>query len=163
LRKAVKLNPDDPRAHRDLGIAYEKTALNGPAETEFLVALSLAPQKVEARNRLGMIYLSAGWLGEAEKQFRLSVKTQRNDSGYCGPGEIYVRRGDRGAAQRAFQSAASINPEDSRAHFKLGALYVAQGQRAQALREYQAGLKNDPEDADALAAVQKLSAHVREK
>ncbi|HXX24607.1 MAG TPA: tetratricopeptide repeat protein [Terriglobia bacterium] len=163
LRKAVKLNPDDPRAHLDLGVAYEKTALNGPAETEFLVALSLAPQNVEARNRLGMIYLSAGRLGEAEKQFRLSVKTEPNDSGYCGLGEIYVRRGNRGAAQRAFQSAASINPDDSQAHFKLGALYIAQGQRAQALREYQAGLKNDPEDADALAAVQKLSGHVREK
>jgi len=163
LRKAVKLKPDDPLAHLDLGIAYEKTALNGPAETEFLAALSLAPQNIEARNRLGKIYLSAGRLGEAEKQFRLSVKTQANDSGYCGLGDIYLRRGDHGAAQRAFQSAASINPDNSQAHFKLGALYVAQGQRAQALREYQVGLKNDPEDADALAAVQKLHAHVREK
>jgi Flp pilus assembly protein TadD len=66
-------------------------------------------------------------------------------------------------AERAFQSAASLDLNNSQAHFKLGALYLSKGRRAEALREYQAGLKNDPEDGDAITTVQKLSAHVREK
>jgi len=159
FRKAMELKPDDPNPHSNLGIAYEKTGQHGPAEAEFLAALTLSPQKFETRNRLGMLYLEAGRLEEAEAQFHLSLKTQPNDSGYSGLGEIYLRRGDRGAAERAFQSAASIDPQESQAHFKLGALYLGEGRRAEALKEYQAGLKSDPENRDALAAVEKLSPH----
>jgi Flp pilus assembly protein TadD len=109
-----------------------------------------------------MLYLDAGRLEEAEEQFRLSLKTQANDSGYSGLGEIYLRRGDSGSAERAFHSATSLNPANSQAHFKLGALYLSKGRRAEALREYQAGLKSDPENRDALAAVGKLmSPYVR--
>jgi tetratricopeptide (TPR) repeat protein len=159
FRKAIELKPDDPSPHSNLGIAYEKTGQKASAEAEFRAALSLAPQKFETRNRLGTLYLEAGRVEEAEEQFRLSLKTQPNDSGYCGLGEIYLRRGDRVAAERAFHSATSLNPDNSQAHFKLGALYLAQGRRAEALKEYQAGLKSDPENREALAAVQKLSSH----
>jgi Flp pilus assembly protein TadD len=163
FRQALGLKPDDPLPHSNLGIAYAKLGQHGSAETEFRTALSLSPQLLEARNHLGMLYLEAGRLDEAEAQFDLSLKTQPNDSGYCGLGEIYLRRGDRRAAERAFQSAASLNPTNSQARFKLGALYLSQGRRAEALREYQAGLKSDPQNGDALAAVQKLSAQAREK
>jgi Flp pilus assembly protein TadD len=163
FRKAIELQPNDPNPRSNLGIAYEKTGQHGLAETEFLAALSLSPQKFETRNRLGMLYLEAGRLEEAEAQFHLSLKTQANDAGYTGLGEIHLRRGDRGAAERAFQSAASIDPHNSQARFKLGALYLGEGRRAEALKEYQAGLKSDPENRDALAAVQTLSAPGGEK
>jgi Flp pilus assembly protein TadD len=159
FHKAIELKPDDPSPHSNLAIAYEKTGQHGPAETEFRTALSLSPQKFETRNRLGMLYLNAGRLEEAEEQFRLSLKTQPNDTGYCGLGEIYLRRGARGAAERAFHNAASLDPDNSQAHFKLGAIYLAEGRRTEALREYQAGLKTDPENRDALAVVPKLSSH----
>jgi Flp pilus assembly protein TadD len=133
------------------------------AETEFRAVLSLSPQQFEPRNRLGMIYLDAGRLDEAEEQFRLSVKTRPNDSGFSGLGETYLRQGDTSLAERAFNSATSLNPNNSQAHFKLGALYLAQGRRAEAMREYQAGLKSDPENRDALASVRELSSHVQVK
>jgi Flp pilus assembly protein TadD len=163
FRKAIELKPDDPSPHSNLGIAYEKTGQKASAEAEFRAALSLAPQKFETRNRLGTLYLEAGRVEEAEEQFRLSLKTQPNDSGYCGLGEIYLRRGDRVAAERAFHSATSLNPDNSQAHFKLGALYLSMGRKAEALREYQAGLKSDSENREALAAARKLSSHAGEK
>jgi tetratricopeptide (TPR) repeat protein len=157
FRRAIGLKPNDPYPHSNLGIAYEKTGQHGPAEREFRTALSLSPQELETRNRLGTLYLDAGRLEEAAEQFHLSIKTQPNDAGYCGLGEIYLRRGDHGAAERAFQSTTSLAPNNSQAHFKLGALYSSMGRRAEALREYQAGLKSDPENREALAAVGKLS------
>jgi tetratricopeptide (TPR) repeat protein len=163
FRKTIELKPDDASPHSNLAIAYEKTGQHGAAETEFRAALSLAPQKFETRNRLGTLYLEAERLKEAEEQFRLSLQTQPNDAGYCGLGEIYLRRGDRGLADRAFHSAASLNPNNSEAHFKLGALDLSMGRRAEALREYQAGLKSEPENRDALAVVQKLSAPMGQK
>ena len=161
FHKAIELKPDDASPHLNLGIAYGKTGQNASAETEFRTALSLSPQKFETRNRLGVLYLDAGRLDEAEEQFRLSVKTQPNDWGYSSLGEVYLRRGDIGSAERAFHSATSLNPENSQAHFKLGALCLSQGRGAEAMREYQAGLKIDPENRDALAAVGKLSSRVR--
>jgi tetratricopeptide (TPR) repeat protein len=163
FRKAIELKPDDPNPHSNLGIAYEKMGQQEAAEREFRAALALAPQKFETRNRLGTLLLETGRVEEAEEQFRLSLKTQPNDSAHCGLGEIYLRRGERGAAERAFHSAASLNPDNSQAHFKLGALYLAMGRRAEALTEYQAGLKSDPQNRDALAAVQKLSADAGRK
>jgi len=163
FRKAIELKPDDSSPHSNLGIAYEKTGQDGPAETEFRTALSLSPQKFETRNRLGMLYLDAGRLDEAEEQFHLSIKTQPNDSGYNGLGEMYLRRGDRAAAERAFDNAVALNAYNSQAHFKLGALYLSKGRRAESLKEYQAGLKSDPENRDALAAVEKLSSQARAK
>jgi Flp pilus assembly protein TadD len=157
FRQAIGLHPNDPYPHSNLGIVYEKTGQHELAETEFRTALSLSPQELETRNRLGTLYLNAGRLEEAAEQFHLSVKTQPNDLGYCGLGEIYLRRGDRGAAERAFQRAASLAPNNSQAHFNLGALYLSMGRRAEALREYEAGLKSDPENREALAAVGKLS------
>jgi tetratricopeptide (TPR) repeat protein len=161
--KAIELNPHDPSPHSNLGIAYAKSGQQGLAETEFRAALSLAPQKYETRNRLGMLYLEGGRVEEAEEQFRLSLKTKENDAGYCGLGEIYLRRGERGAAEGAFQSAARLEPSNSQARFRLGALYLAQGHKAEALREYQAGLKSDPENSEAIAAAQKLSAQAGRK
>jgi tetratricopeptide (TPR) repeat protein len=158
FRKAIQLSPNDPSPHSNLGITYMKSGQQGLAETEFRAALPLAPQKYETRNRLGMLYLEGGRVEEAEEQFRLSLKTQENDAGYCGLGEIYLRRGERGAAERAFQSAARLEPSNSQARFRLGALYLAQGRKAEALREYQAGLKSDPENSEAIAAAQKLRA-----
>jgi Flp pilus assembly protein TadD len=64
-------------------------------------------------------------------------------------------------AEAEFRTALSLSPDKSQAHFKLGALYLSQGRKAEAMREYQAGLKSDPENRDALAAVEKLSSHVR--
>jgi len=161
FRKAIELQPNDPNPHSNLGIAYEKSGQHGPAETEFLAALSLSPQKFETRNRLGRLYLEGGRLEEAEAQFHLSLQTQANEAGYSGLGEVYLRRGDRAAAERAFQSAASLDPQNSQVHFRLGALYQGEGRRAEALKEYQAGLKSDPDNRDALAAVGKLSPHAR--
>jgi Flp pilus assembly protein TadD len=163
FEQAMGLKPDDPFPHLNLGIAFVKLGQSGAAEAEFLTVLSLSPENLEARNRLGMIYLDAGRLDEAERQFRGSVETQPNAPGYGGLGEICLRRGEAGAAERAFLKATSLDPADSGAHFKLGALYFSRGQRAEAMREYEAGLKSNPENHDALSAMQKLSAHARQR
>jgi Flp pilus assembly protein TadD len=76
------------------------------------------------------------------------------------PGLEHCARGNV-SAETEFRTALSLSPDNSQAHFKLGALYLSQGRRAKAMREYQAGLKSDPENRDALAAVGKLSSRVR--
>jgi tetratricopeptide (TPR) repeat protein len=59
-------------------------------------------------------------------------------------------------AEEDFQSALSLEPDDSYAHFGLGDLYHFAGRKAEAMKQYEAGLAKDPTNAQALAAVQQL-------
>ena len=95
-------------------------------------------------------------MSEAEAQFRASVRNEPNVLAYDFLGEIDIRGGAVGEAERDFRAALSLDESDSNAHFGLGFLDKAAGRKAEALREYQAGLAKDPNNPQALAAVQKL-------
>jgi tetratricopeptide (TPR) repeat protein len=111
---------------------------------------------VDARNKLGKLYLESGRWAEAAEQYRASAASQPNWTAYYGIGEAARRRGDYQGAERAYLRAVELAPVESQPRFALGAVYVAAERNAEALREYQAGLANDPSNAEALAAVKKL-------
>ncbi|HKS95337.1 MAG TPA: tetratricopeptide repeat protein [Terriglobia bacterium] len=159
-RRAIRLKPDYTNPHLNLGVAYEDMGLKPQAESEYEVAVHLSPLNIDARNRLGKLYLEEARLEDAEPQFLASVKSQPNPVGFDGLGDVYLRRGRRDLAARAFRAALKFNPDDSHAHFALGALAEAKGNRDEALREFEAGLTTDPANSDALAAVQRLKAQV---
>lgn len=160
-RRAIRLKPDYTNPHLNLGIAYADMGLEPQAQSEYEVAVRLSPLNIDARNRLGKLYLEEARLPGAELQFLASVKSQPNPLGFDGLGDIYVRRGLRDLASRAFRAALKLNPDDSHAHFALAALAEAGGDRTGALREFQAGLTTDPANSDALADVQRLEAQVK--
>ncbi len=156
LQQAIKLDPAYADAHLNLGAAYAEMGLMKPAEMQFQAAVALSPLNVQARNVLGKLYFDLGRLREAEEQFRQSTEIESNVAAYDHLGYIYLRRGNRERAERAFKAALMVNASDSRAHFSLGAIYVDAGRYAEAEREYLAGLETDPYDPEALAALQKL-------
>lgn len=160
-QRSIRLKPDYTDPHLNLGIAYEEMGLEPQAESEYEIAVHLSPLNIDARNRLGKLYLADARLQDAELQFVESVKSQPNPVGFDGLGDIYVRRGLRDVASRAFRAALKFNPDDSHAHFALGALAEAGGNRTGALSEFKAGLTTDPANSDALAAVQRLKAQVK--
>jgi protein O-mannosyl-transferase len=161
-QRAIRLKPDYTDPHLNLGIAYEEMGLKKQAESEYAIAVKLSPLNIDARNRLGKLYLDAARLRDAEPQFLESVKSQPNPVGFDGLGDIYVRRGAQALAARAFRAALVFNPYDSHAHFELGTIAEAGGKREQARREFEAGLTTDPANSQALAAVQRLKAQVRD-
>ncbi|HEV2493076.1 MAG TPA: tetratricopeptide repeat protein [Terriglobia bacterium] len=161
-QRSIRLKPDYTNPHLNLGVAYEEMGLKKQAESEYEVAVRLSPLNIDARNRLGKLYLDEARFQDAEPQFLESVKSQPNPMGFVGLGDIYVRRGLRDLASRAFRAALKLNPYDSHAHFALAAIAAANGNRDQALREFEAGLTTDPANSEALAAVQRLKAQVRD-
>lgn len=156
FERALAAKPDFTDTRINLGTAYQEMGLKDRAEKEFQAAVMLSPLNFRARNKLGSLYMDAGRLREAEEQFRASVESAPTVEALDALGDLYLRRGLRDLAERAYRQAEELEPYDSHARFKLGALYAARGRNAEAVGEYETGLKSDPTNAEALAALKNL-------
>ncbi|MGH7917641.1 MAG: tetratricopeptide repeat protein, partial [Candidatus Binataceae bacterium] len=67
LRLATLLGPYHPETHYDLGLAYERAGMFGPARQEVLTSLRLDPSQLDARNTLGVIYAEQGDYARARR------------------------------------------------------------------------------------------------
>lgn len=69
LRKAVELNPRNPKAHEELGRAYERLHNLPDAKVEFQDAIALAPNVSALHFELGRIYQKEGLHAQAQNEF----------------------------------------------------------------------------------------------
>ena len=81
FRHALKLQPDAPAAHLNMGWALFGSADNSEARKHFETAIRLAPDMSEAHSKLALSYLASGDLEEAYAYFKraaqLAVRPQR--------------------------------------------------------------------------------------
>lgn len=142
FRKAVKLNPRDPRPHHQLGLLAEEQMLyfrdmfnftpDGvldlreyadedylEAEGHFRAALDADPKFGESYYRLASLYFESGRLEEMnsllQKAIRLGIG---NKDHYLFLGLAYHEMGDDEAAQRAYDTALKMMSPDNRELFE---------------------------------------------
>jgi tetratricopeptide (TPR) repeat protein len=156
LNRAVALRPGYAMPHMTLGQVYTDLGEFALAEEELRKAIALNPLFPPGRNHLGELLLQQGRIAEAEEQFLASVNSMPNFQGFDGLGDIYLARGLRDNAERAFREAILDYPYDHHAHFRLAKLCAESGRSAEAIREYKAGLETDPNNAEAQEALRQL-------
>ena len=161
FKKALEAKPNFTDAHMFLGACYQDMGKNDLAEKEFRAAVDISPLNVRARNYLAQLYLVERRTPEAEEQFRRSLESAENVEAWDALGDILLKRHDSARAERAFERAVAVEPDDSHAHFRLGALYRSAGRPAEAAKQYQEGLETDPTNPEALAALKELQAQSR--
>ncbi len=108
------------------------------------------PENARARNDLGLRYLEAGRLDEAENAFREALAVP--PAYVIGPflfGDIYTDAERYQAAIDDYQKIIDQNAEYARAHNLLGRVLLARNQAAPALAEFEEALRIDPEYAEA--------------
>lgn len=64
-------------------------------------------------------------------------------------GDGYFRQGKLGRAFVQYEKALSLNPKNTRIHYKKGLLFLARGLNKEAITEFQLALKKDPRHARA--------------
>jgi tetratricopeptide (TPR) repeat protein len=153
FQRGIQLQPNYMHAHLSFGKFYEDLGRNADAESEYHTAVQLAPLSIQARNILGELLFNEGRLAEAEQEFQRSIEIDDSDVAFDRLGDINLRWGNGRQAERAYSKAASLNPFDSHAHFRLGELYQTNGRVTEAIREYEAGLETDPNNAEGLKAL----------
>jgi protein O-GlcNAc transferase len=149
-RSAAALDPHQPAAHNNLGLALAARGREEEAEPAFRAALELAPDIAEIHANLGDALRRRNAWDEAVERFRTATRLKPdwpeawNNLGVC------LRPLDRvGDAAAAFEQATVLRPAFAEAHYNLGNALNALGRRDAAVRSFQRALEIEPRHAEA--------------
>jgi tetratricopeptide (TPR) repeat protein len=137
--QALKLRPDTPHLHLELGEVFALASRWPEAEEQFRAETKLQPGNAEAAYRLGDALLRQGKAREAQSALGHSNKLQpQMPETLYALGKAQFLDGDAAAAEKSWLELLSVEKEGELAaqtHFALAGLYRKQGKTADADRE----------------------------
>ncbi|HEY3757101.1 MAG TPA: tetratricopeptide repeat protein [Opitutaceae bacterium] len=145
-REALRLKPDLPEAHLNLGLALGRTGHTDEAERELREALRLRPRYPEASRDLGLVLAGEGRTDEALADYREALRwrpfypdTRRELA------SLLAASGRAAEAEREFEQAIRFAPHDAATRFAYAsALNRMPDRRDDAQRQYEAAIELDP-------------------
>jgi tetratricopeptide (TPR) repeat protein len=139
--RALKLQPDIPALHLELGQVFSMTSRWPQAEEQFRAECKLQPGNAEAAFRLGDALLHEGKSGEALVALKRSNKLQpQMPETLYSLGKAALLEEDAVAAEKSWIELLALEKEGELAaqtHFALAGLYRKQGKTTDAERETQ--------------------------
>jgi tetratricopeptide (TPR) repeat protein len=141
FQEALRLRPELPGLHLELGQVYANSAQWLKAEDEFRAEAKLQPGNAEAAYRLGSALLQEGKFHEARQELeRADVLKPNMPETLYSLGKAASLDGDAMLAERSWNKLLEIERDTSlsaQAHFALATLYRKQGNAVKAQREMQ--------------------------
>jgi Tfp pilus assembly protein PilF len=140
-------SPNKPRAHYNLGFAFQARNMPDKAMEQYLIAVNLRPDYSVAHNNLGIVYQARNMPDKAMEQYLIAIKIKpdfadaHNNLGVICEGINMFEE-----AVKQFLIALRLQPDLADAHFNLGFVYYKMGQVENARRELTEGLKIKPEE-----------------
>lgn len=127
IARALALNPAQPRAHQNLGNAYQALGRHAEAAASFERAAALAPQLLEAHYNLGIARRALGQGEAAAAAFRAALRVDPNCAeAHYALGQL-AADGDRLAeALRFFEQALALRADYAEARWALALCRVPQ-------------------------------------
>ena len=123
LRQDVEQRPDDPEAHRLLGIALRRSGQIGEAIPYLEQAVELAPEDVSCLLSLSVGYSSGGNLEQAEATYnRLLAVSPGHPKALNNLGNLAIRRGDEQLAIELYRKAVEADGQYIAARLRLASL-----------------------------------------
>ncbi len=143
--KALAENPDNARAHGNLGNAYFHTGKRDLAEREYRRAMELDSSDLTPHYNLAGMLHSRGRLVEAEAVYRTIAGLVPDDAKpHVQLGRLYVETGDLAQAEASFSRAVQLAPDSPWAHLELGRTIERLGRPEQALEQLRLALRYTP-------------------
>jgi len=113
-----------------------------------------SPTAWRARSNLGEVLRREGLLGEARKEYEISLKLNPAwAKGHVNLGTIYYDQGDFGKAAASFKEAISLDENLVSAHNNLGNAYSKIGESVSAVSAYERALELQPGLSDTRMAL----------
>jgi tetratricopeptide (TPR) repeat protein len=137
--RKISVVPEKAKATYDRAIWSAKTGRNAEATALFVDLTRDYPDMTLAYTNLGLLYLKAGKLAEAEQALHQAVTLESaNAVAFNHLGVALREQGKFQQALQAYQSALQIRPDYATAHLNLGILYdLYLQQLPQALQQYE--------------------------
>ena len=166
LETAVRLNPDSPPAHTDLGDALAKAGRLPEAIAQFEAAIHLAPDAPIPHNNLGSALTQTGHLPEAITEFQTALRLDPNYEearrslavaqaggsafNHASRGIALLKAGDATGAIAELQIAVRLDPNDADTQNNLGvALSRFSERKSESIAHFEAAVRLRPGFADA--------------
>ncbi len=112
LKEAVSLNPDSPKAHNLLGIAYFQKKNYASAKKEYEKALELSPSYAQAYSNLGSACFMLQELARAEEMFKKAISLSPNlVSAHYSLGTLFATLGKVEESSLYFAKGIELDPE----------------------------------------------------
>ena len=159
LREAIRLAPEFPDAHYNLGGVLQSQGATFQAIAAYRQAIAFDPTYGEAHNNLGALLENIGDHANAVAHYRLAIEFQpRLAAGHFNlANALMIGSRDDPAFDAAFDEAVAelnraveLDPNYTEAHSRLGGLYVGDGQLREGIAEYRKALALDPSHVRAL-------------
>lgn len=147
--RTVETNPNNSRAHDNLGFTYDRLGDKEKALEEFRIAVELQPGNYKALANLGVAYAKLGFYNESIITLKKSIKIKNFYKTYDKLGLVYVELGMAENAIESFKEAIRIKPRYAKAHNDLGTVYGRIGEFDLALFEFNEAIRIDKDYADA--------------
>ena len=137
---------DKPEPYFELAEMQHKLGRHADAEKNYLRAIEIDPQNIQAYNNLGNLFADLERLDDAIDLYK---KTIELDGGYSADsynnlGLAYIGMQRQQEAEQVFRDAAKANPFFADARLNLGTLLFQRKEYAAAAREFQEALAIDP-------------------
>lgn len=138
-REALKIDPQLPGAHTDLGDLFYHSMdekQQAAAASEFQAALHVNPKDEKAELAMGVLAAQHGDLKAAYADDSRALQLEPNDSDACTElAKVLIQMDRKDEARQLLERAVEIEPSNYVAHYRLGTLYRQQGKTAEAKQE----------------------------
>ena len=143
---AVKLAPNDPKAHLKLGDLFQFEHNYPAAEVEYTKAAGLDPDDPQSHVALAKVYSARSQWGSVENQLRAAVALDPSSPEYRRElAQVLNRRNQTGQAEVELRTAAGLAPGDAKLHLALANfLATIPNERPSADEEYAEIKQLDP-------------------
>lgn len=147
FRRALSLDPRHEDSLYALGNLYFETGEYAEAKGSFESLLSVQPRSARGHGALGDLLADPASgaladLGEARRQYERAGSLNAEETGWVVRlGEVFLRGGDRRAADRQFRKVLATNPRSFPALYLSGYLAWRRGDGAEARRLFDAAFQ----------------------
>jgi tetratricopeptide (TPR) repeat protein len=157
LETAIRIRPNYPSAHNNLGVHLAQAELCASAIPHFEIALREIPNDVGANGNLGICLMKAGRYDEAVRHFRTALHVApSNEAALWALGMTLAKMpGREDEAIPAFEAALKVNPKLAEAHRGLGEVLLKRGNTNEAILHFAAAQRIHP-DAEVGATLERL-------
>ena len=142
----LSANPDDPRVHRNMGLAYAKQGRLADALDRFQRACDLDPDDGMARYGLGDVLHRQKRYEEAIETYEQALELVPDDAAiHTSLGMAHAALGEFAVTSAQFQRALELDPDHGRAHFGVGELHLQRRNVAEAIRACERAVRHQPD------------------
>lgn len=133
------------RVYTILGNAYSRKGLLDEAIEQYIKAIEVRPDYVDAYNNLGNRYLDKGLSGKAVEYYQQAIHLDPlSYYAYNNLGSVYFRKGELDKSLKCYQKVLELNPYVRDAYYNLGMVYCKKKLYNKAAQTWSAVLKIDP-------------------